>query len=527
MVSMRSLLFTLIALGSTLLLPMEERTVNDQLREAAEQNDIESVKKFLLLGADPNFLTGTNRPLLEIVVRKGNIALAQVLLEFGASLNPMKLGGAQEYINIADKDKNTTIDQYMLSIRWAIEHGILTDNIPKMYAVSEILSISDFDSLGLKDLLYNISCKVQYFPPISLLLNPSSWQRYSDFPRGISNDLISTILTKAFEGNDFSEELSTLAAIKLSLNENDKRALRAAFIIAAGQPSLINSVKLLLSDNFPEIRQSQATLTSALRTAATSPWTRPNIENVQAIAQQYVNDEGWNTAMDEALAITAAQGNARKDNDIVSFILDTYGENIPISFIQKAFERAALAGHHSTLTKIWLWIVVKKFILEGDPEGWGHPLTRMLMFAIFFGNPYGGSIFTRMYNYIRSYKVKHIDIGAVILFVQVLIREVTLNIEILRATAKRIGEITFNRETERATATHTSGLNEIDMLQGRLKQFEEILDMLKELEGEQIEESPLIKSLTGLMRALTWSPLGSAALSVLIVPFLEQSKSIK
>jgi ankyrin repeat protein len=517
MIAKRLLLFTLIALGPTLLLPMEERTVNDRLREAAEQNDIESVKKFLLLGGDPNFLTGTSRPLLEIVIRKGNTDLAQVLLEWGASLNPMKMGGTREYINIEYKDKNTTIDRYMLSIRWAIEHGIIGDDTTKRYAVSEILSMSEFDSLGLKDLLCSISYKVQYSPPISLLLDSSSWQKYSDFPHGISNDLISTILTKAFEGNDFSKELITLADTKIPLNENDKRALRIALIIAAGQPSLINSVKLLLSDNFPEIRQSQATLTSALRTAATSPRFIPNIENVQAITQQYVNEEGWNTAMGEALVLVAAQGSTEKNNDIVSFILNKYGENIPISSIQMALERALLTGHYTASAKIWQWIVAKKLILGVDPENWSAPLTRMLMFAILFGKNYGTfSLFTTMYNYIRDNKMEYIDISAVILFVQVLIRQVTLNIEILRAR--------FPEAVEALQET----LNQLGEKQGANST---ILDMLKKLESKQIEEIPLAKTLKGtikdLIKALTWPPLGKATLLVLIASFLEQSKSIK
>jgi hypothetical protein len=116
------LLFTLAALGSTMLPAMEEddnansEDIDHQLWKAVKENNTNKAKTLLSKGGNPNFVPSANcNPLIGITLEKGNIELAEALLEHGATW---------DLLPVLLYNKNIiSYEQYKSSISWAWLHG--------------------------------------------------------------------------------------------------------------------------------------------------------------------------------------------------------------------------------------------------------------------------------------------------------------------------------------------------------------------------------------------------------------------
>jgi hypothetical protein len=239
-----------------------------------------------------------------------------------------------------------------------------------------------------------------------------------------------SLLQRILPGEDIrSVTLSQLEELPNPSNDEEIAILGAALFFAVGRPKYIDVVKALI-DKLKTVETLPLILQIALKIAAIS--NLPLIETFKVIAEHYdVNDPAWNEAMGEALVLAAAQGNGTGANNIVGYVLDKFGNTLRVTFIQEALERALLAEHHGTARiRIWEWIKEKGIILrEGNKEeNWGVVLTRVLMFVALHGelprNQF--ELCNEVLEYVQKHEVQRVDISAIALFLQVLLREETM-----------------------------------------------------------------------------------------------------
>jgi ankyrin repeat protein len=414
--SSKLLLLILIASGFIPTRAMEEKTINEQLWEAVQNNDSPKAKELLLMGGNPNFLPSPkDRSMIEIALEKGSIDLATALLERGASW--------EEVIQLVKDEYTFEQDPTLL---WAIEHGW---NLPTLSTAF-------------------------YYATIELAQN------------------------------EFLKKL-----------HGEEKDYASTALLSAANPEFDDDIPEYLQELFPKI-DIPSVLQSALKVAALS-----TLLNFEQITEKYVDNAAWNTAMGEALMIAAAQGNAKGDNDIVDFILEDYGNRIKPSFITMALERALLAKHYGTAGKIWRWARDTRFFLkQKNVETRGADLTRILMFAALHGASRQNvslNVFYSVLKYIKDKHIEKVDIDAVILFLQVLIRQETLKTE----PSKN--------------------------LQEKLKFAISKLEELKEEHREISLEETLRGAINRITSYLFWSPLGPVAISALMVPLMQQYETSK
>jgi hypothetical protein len=517
MVTSKIVLFVFIALGPTMLAAMDGRTVipkvrtiaektrqvimekrkaleegkaiNQQLRQAVLNPNLDNIEKnrddierLLLLGADPNFRPHESyESLLEIALEQGNIDLATILLERGASFSLVRAW--KQGMDISTKE-------YIRSLQWALEHGWNSLIDPALiYAALKVLSDQDLNKLGI-ELIIKKGKRNENIIGVQL----KSLIRYEDY-------FFSSLLKQIVQGDDISSiTLSQLEELPTPSSEEEIAIARAALLFAVGMPKYIGVVNALIG-KLKTVATLPLTLQTALKVAAIS--NMPVIEIFKVIAEHYdINDPAWKEAMSEALVLAAAQGNARIDNNIVGYILDTFGDTIEATFIQEALERALLAEHQGTARiRIWEWIKEKGIILrEGNwEENWGAALTRVLMFAALHGELPSNKfeLFNEVFKYVQEHNVGRVDISAVALFLKVLLREELMG-----------GQV---RE-------------------GVQVKLENALKMIESFEGEALQRSltdNLKDTIEYLIGALIWSPIARGTMTALLGAMKTQSEIIK
>jgi hypothetical protein len=507
----KMVLFILMALGPTLLAAMEGETINEQLRRAVSQvvptsrvlhgleiqfvvppRDLDDIEKLLLLGGDPNFrLHESDRPLLEIALKKDRTDLATMLLERGASFKQVNLWAEGKYRT-----------EYIRSVQWAIEHGLNSVPTAPIYAAFKVLSDQDFDMLGIT-LVTGKDKHGENFIAIKLKkIVPGKYVRKKTREKTevVFEDLLKKVFADLKRGYTGSITLSQSQFEELPTpsNEEEIAIVRAVLLFAVSRPDYIYAIRIFI-DRLKAVETLPLTLQTALKVAAVTNVPRAVIKNFKVIAKHYkAEDEEWKKAMGEALVLAAAQGNSTPKNNIVGYILDVFGDTLGVTFIQEALERALLAEHHGAAKVIWKWIKEKEIILkEGNwEENWGASLTRILMFAALHGESPRNqfNLFNEVFKYVQEHKVEQVDISAVALFLQVLLREETM------------------RSKPR------------EEIQEKLKNA---LNMIESFEGEALQRSltdNLKNTIEYLIGALAWSPLAKGAMVALLGSIKIQSE---
>ncbi len=71
----------------------KQKRLNNNLFKACEREDLKKVKEWLEKGAEANAKNKDNLPILTIVVGKGNVGIAELLISKGAKVDATDVGG--------------------------------------------------------------------------------------------------------------------------------------------------------------------------------------------------------------------------------------------------------------------------------------------------------------------------------------------------------------------------------------------------------------------------------------------------